>query len=132
MERFSHRAVQAVTDGYLIPVGAVPIPEPLNIDSNDRPVNGQALIRHLPPLREQRRASSYYLGSLSSISSRDRPTPSRIHLTVPLHPLREGHELASVGVDADGRATPGALDVLSTLCQTSKLGATVRRSREAD
>jgi len=35
-----HRAVQAFTNGYLNPVGALSIPEPLNIHGNDGPVNG--------------------------------------------------------------------------------------------
>jgi hypothetical protein len=39
-ERLTHRTVQPVANGQLIPVGAIPISETLNIDGYDCPVNG--------------------------------------------------------------------------------------------
>jgi hypothetical protein len=47
-ECLTHRTVQALADGYLIPVRAAPISEPLNVDRNDGSVNGHAPILHLP------------------------------------------------------------------------------------
>jgi hypothetical protein len=37
---------------YLIRIGPVTIPEPLNIDGNDSPVNGRGPILHLPSSRQ--------------------------------------------------------------------------------
>jgi hypothetical protein len=45
-EGLPHRTVQAVPDGYLVEVGPTPIPEPLNVDGKDSPMNGRACILH--------------------------------------------------------------------------------------
>jgi hypothetical protein len=52
-ERLAHGTVQAIPDGHLIPVRATPVPEPLNVNCNDRPVNGQASTRHMPSRKDQ-------------------------------------------------------------------------------
>jgi hypothetical protein len=54
VERFPHRAVQALPDRQLVPVGATPIPEPLNVNDDYGPVNGQPSILHLPSPRESK------------------------------------------------------------------------------
>ena len=54
VERFPHRAVQALPDRQLVPVGATPIPEPLNVNDDYGPVNGQPSILHLPSPRENK------------------------------------------------------------------------------
>jgi hypothetical protein len=54
VERFPHRAVQALADRQLVPVGATPIPEPLNVNDDYGPVNGQPSILHLPSPRESK------------------------------------------------------------------------------
>lgn len=52
-ECLTHRTVQAIPDGHLIPVRATAVPEPLNINRNDRPVNGRASTRHTPSRKDQ-------------------------------------------------------------------------------
>ncbi len=47
-ERFPHGTVQAITNRHLVPVGTPLIPEPLNVNNNDGPVNSQPLVLHLP------------------------------------------------------------------------------------
>jgi hypothetical protein len=53
-ERFPHRAVQALTDRQLMPIGATPIPESLNVNGDNGPVNGQPSILDLPAPRENK------------------------------------------------------------------------------
>jgi hypothetical protein len=40
LERFPQRPVEAIANGYLIPVSALTSPEPLNVKGNNRSVNG--------------------------------------------------------------------------------------------
>jgi hypothetical protein len=75
-----HRPVQAVTDSYLIPVSPMTIPEPLNINSNDGPVNGRAPILHLPSPREQGKqvlASSEFIFDLIPGPSPEQARPGQ-------------------------------------------------------
>jgi hypothetical protein len=55
---FPQRTIQAITDRYLMPVGATPVPETLNIDHHDGPVNGKPLILHPPSPRRQGRSET--------------------------------------------------------------------------
>jgi hypothetical protein len=51
-ECFSHRAVQAVTNRDLVLVGPSRIAEPLNVDHDHGPVNGQPLTLYLTRFNE--------------------------------------------------------------------------------
>ena len=53
-ERFPHRTIQAITNRHLVRIGAALVPEPLNVNDNDGPVNGQPLVLHLPSPRENK------------------------------------------------------------------------------
>jgi hypothetical protein len=58
-ERVPHRAVQAIADRHLVRIGATLIPEPLNVNDNDGPVNGQSLVFHRPqPARTWQKPNS--------------------------------------------------------------------------
>jgi len=52
LERGPDCPVQALTDRYLITVSPAAIPETLNVENNDRPVNGPVLV-HLPSHAKQ-------------------------------------------------------------------------------
>ena len=59
-ERVPQRAIQPIADRHLIAIGAALIPEPLNVNDNDGPVNGQPLVLHLPsPPRTRQKRSSH-------------------------------------------------------------------------
>ena len=61
VECFPHRAVQALTNRQLVPVGATPIPEPFNVNDDYGPVNGQPSILHLPSPRENKAEAKHSL-----------------------------------------------------------------------
>jgi hypothetical protein len=54
VERFPHRTVQAITNRHLVPVGTPLIPEPLNVNDDNGPVNGQPVVLYLPSPRENK------------------------------------------------------------------------------
>ena len=62
-KRFLHGTVQAVTNRHLMPVGTPLIPEPLNVNNDYGPVNGQPLVLYLPspPVRQGRTETSINL-----------------------------------------------------------------------
>ena len=65
-ERLPHRTVQPVSDRHLIAIGSALIPEPLHVNDNDGPVNGQPLVLHLPsPRQERQKRSSHWPPSLT-------------------------------------------------------------------
>src|SRR5580704_13714373 len=57
-ERLLHRAIQASTNSHLMRIGAAQIPEPLDVNYDDGPVNCQLLILHLSPPRTRQKQSS--------------------------------------------------------------------------
>ena len=59
-ERFAHGTVEAITNRHLVPVGTPLIPEPLNVNNNYGPVNGQPLVLYLPspPVRTRQDENS--------------------------------------------------------------------------
>ena len=40
-ERLPHHSIQAIANRHLVRIGEAPIPEALNVDDNDGPVNGR-------------------------------------------------------------------------------------------
>jgi hypothetical protein len=58
-ERVPHHAIEAIANSRLVAIGAALVPEPLHVNDNDGPVNGQPLILHRPSPRQnnQKRSS---------------------------------------------------------------------------
>jgi hypothetical protein len=61
IKRIPHYLVQAVTNHHLVPIGAGSIPEPLDVDNDDRPVDGHPSSLHTlsPTAMTQTRCSGY-------------------------------------------------------------------------
>ena len=57
-ERLPHRAIQAIANRHLVRIGAALIPEPLHVNDDDGPVNGQPLVLHLSPTARTRQKRS--------------------------------------------------------------------------
>ena len=76
-ECLPHRTVQSVTDGQLIPVGAMPISKSLDVDSNDGPVNGQAHTLYLPSPRENKAEANPSLTREPTLYLSVSPRPDR-------------------------------------------------------
>ena len=72
-ERVPQRTIQATTDRHLVAIGAALIPEPLNVNDNDGPVNGQPLVLHRPHPPEQAEAK---LSLTQSLTPGDAVTPA--------------------------------------------------------
>src|SRR5690348_11815726 len=78
-ERFPHGTVEALTNRHLVPVSTSLIPEPLNINHDDGPVNGKPQILYPSPPREDQAERKLQLirKPISGLTASRQITPPR-------------------------------------------------------